>query len=239
MKFQATLATALLATGMIGPAHAATATFITASPYAQFSDSPFAALAAGNPNFFLENFEDGALNTPGVSASVGSVASGGPFTDSVDGDDGAVDGSGLAGHSWYSGGSSTSISFSFNAATLGYLPTRVGIVWTDVGNVPGLPQGFDSVAVRAFDANGASLGGILFDDLGDGLASGGGSAEDRFFGAIFDGGISRITITSLNGSPDWEVDHLQYGLAPVPVPGAAWMLAPALVGLFGLRRKRA
>jgi len=46
------------------------------------------------------------------------------------------------------------------------------------------------------------------------------------------------TITSLDGSTDWEVDHLQYGLAPVPVPGAAWMLAPALAGLLGLRRKR-
>jgi hypothetical protein len=239
MKFQATLATALLATGMIGPAHAATATFITASPYAQFSDSPFAALAAGNPNFFLENFEDGSLNTPGATASAGFAVSGGLFIDSVDGDDGSLDGSGLNGHSWYTGFAPTTLSFSFSAAALGFLPTHVGIVWTDVGLVPnGLPQNVDSVAVRAFDANGNSLGGILFDDLGDGAVNGG-TAEDRFFGAIFDGGISRISITSLNDSGDWEVDHLQYGLAPVPVPGAAWMLAPALVGLFGLRRKRA
>lgn len=116
MKFQATLATALLATGMIGPAHAATATFITASPYAQFSDSPFAALAAGNPNFFLENFEDGSLNTPGATASAGFAVSGGLFIDSVDGDDGSLDGSGLNGHSWYTGFAPTTLSFSFSAA---------------------------------------------------------------------------------------------------------------------------
>lgn len=237
MKPTTALATVLLATGMVAQTHAATATFVTSAPYAQFSDSPFASLAAGNPNFFLEDFEDGALNTPGASASGGFVVFGGPPIDSVDGDDGVVDGSGSTGHSWYTGGALTSISFSFSAATLGYLPTHVGIVWTDVGLMPFPPQGVDSIAVRAFDANGASLGGILFDDLGDGQVTGG-SAEDRFFGAIFDGGISRISITSLNGSGDWEVDHLQYGLAPVPVPGAAWMLAPALAGLVSLRRKR-
>ena len=86
--------------------------------------------------------------------------------------------------------------------------------------------------------NGASLGGILFDNLGDGNVFGG-TAEDRFFGAIFAAGISRISITSLNGAPDWEIDHLQYGIQAVPVPGAAWMLAPALVGLMGLHRKHA
>ena len=234
MKPTTALATALLAAGMVSQAEAATATFITAAPYLQFADSPFATIASGNPNFFLENFEDGALNTPGVSASTGIVASGSTSVDSVDADDGVIDGSGNAGHSWYSNGA-TSISFSFNAGVLGQLPTHVGIVWTDIGfNVP---FGVGSFAVRAFDGNGSSLGGILFDDLGDSSVNGG-TAEDRFFGAIFDGGISRITITSLDGSTDWEVDHLQYGLAPVPVPGAAWMLAPALAGLVGLRRKR-
>lgn len=237
MKSTTALATALLATGMVSHAEAATATFITSAPYAQFADSPFASIANGNPNFFLENFEDGALNTPGVSASSGAVIGGFGLVDSVDGDDGNLDGNGNAGRSWYSNGAS-SLSFSFNAGGLGQLPTHVGIVWTDIGfNGPGAAFGIGSFAVRAFDGNGVSLGGVLFDDLGDGSVSGG-SAEDRFFGAIFDGGISRITITSLDGSTDWEVDHLQYGLAPVPVPGAAWMLAPALAGLLGLRRKR-
>ena len=235
MQRRTALAISVLATGMVSPARAA-ATFITSAPYAQFSDSPF--LAIGNPNFYLETFEDGALNTPGATASAGFVASPGVFTDSVDADDGVLDGTGNNGHSWYSGGAASSVSFTFDAGTLGQLPTHVGIVWTDVGNVPGLPLGFDNIAFRAFDQNDVLLGEIPFNNLGDGVATGGGSAEDRFFAAIFDGGIGRISITSLNGSGDWEVDHLQYGIAAVPVPGAVWMLAPALAGLLGLRRRR-
>ena len=231
------LTVAALATGLASQAHAAVATFVTNSPYAQFSDSPFFGIGNGNPNFYLENFEDGLLNTPGVSAQGGFAVGVSPSIDSVDGDDGVFDGNGNAGHSWYSGGVVTSISFSFNAGDLGQLPTHAGIVWTNVGLTPNPPQGVDSIVLRAFDTNGVSLGGILFDNLGDGNVFGG-SAEDRFFGAIFAGGISKITITSLGGSGDWEVDHLQYGIQAVPVPGAAWLLAPALFGLAGLRRKR-
>lgn len=238
MQRRTAFAIIVLATGMVSQEQATAATFITSAPYAQFSDSLFATIATGNPNFYLETFEDGVLNTPGVIASAGVVASPSVFTDSVDADDGVLDGTGNNGHSWYSGGASTSVSFTFDAATLGQLPTHVGIVWTDVGNVPGLPIGFDSIAFRAFDQNDVLLGEIPFNNLGDGAATGGGSAEDRFFAAIFDGGIARISITSLNGSGDWEVDHLQYGIAAVPVPGAVWLLAPALAGLLGLRRKR-
>lgn len=238
MQRRTALAIAVLAAGMVGQAYAAAATFITSDPYAQFSDSPFAAIATGNPNFYLETFEDGALNTPGVSASAGFVASPSVFTDSVDADDGVLDGTGNSGHSWYSGGAASSMSFAFDGGALGQLPTHVGIVWTDVGNVPALPLGFDSITFRAFDQNDVLLGEIALNDLGDGVASGGGSAEDRFLAAIFDGGIARISITSLNGSGDWEVDHLQYGIAAVPVPSGGWLLAPALAGLLGLRRKR-
>lgn len=238
MKYTPALVGAVLAAGMVSQAQADTATFITSSPYTQFSDSPFYLIGNGNPDFYLEDFEDGDLNTLGANVNVGFVASPGGATDSVDGDDGTLDGNGNAGHSWYSGGSATSISFSFLSDSLGWLPTHVGIVWTDVGLAgPKSPFGFDSVTVRAFDANGISLGGVLFDDLGDGDISGA-SAEDRFFGAIFADGISRITISSLTGSPDWEVDHLQYGIQAVPLPGAAWMLAPVLAGLLGVRRKR-
>ena len=239
MNFKIALAMALLSTAAIGQAEASTATFITSSPYAKFADSPFAAV----PGIMLEDFEDGALNSPGVTASAGVVAGPGNSVDSVDGDDGVLDGNGNAGHSWYL--TVPTVAFSFDAAVLGSLPTKVGIVWTDVGrNGNGAAQGglgdhafFDDVVMRAFDKDGKLLGGVLFDNLGDGNV-GGATAEDRFFGAIFDGGISRITLTSLNGSPDWEVDHLQYGGFAVPLPSSGWLLAPALA-LIGLRRKRA
>jgi hypothetical protein len=43
----------------------------TPSPYLSFVDSPFAG--GIYQYFYLEDFEDGALNTPGVSASGGFV----------------------------------------------------------------------------------------------------------------------------------------------------------------------
>lgn len=231
------VAATLLASGVSLQVHAATATFIVSSPYASFADSPFAGIAAGNPLFFLEDFEDGALNTPGASASASLVTSAGnPSTDSVDGDDGVVDGSGTGGRSLYSNGA-TSITFTFDANALGVLPTHVGIVWTDVGEtlLP-MPFGKDDVLVRAFDANGNSLGFAGADALGDGSFLGG-TAEDVFFGAIFSGGISKLTIVSLGGTGDWEVDHLQYGVQPIPVPGAALLFGTALAGLAGFRRR--
>jgi len=70
--------------------------------------------------------------------------------------------------------------------------------------------------------------------LGDGSAAGG-TAEDRFFGAINAGGIQSFQI-SMGNSTDWEVDHLQFGLAAVPEP-STWLLAMAGVIGMCLRRK--
>jgi hypothetical protein len=208
--------------------------FLGPTPYLSFADSPFNGGSFGY--FFLETFEDGLLNTPGVSASSGSVTSPGPLTDSVDGDDGAIDGSGIAGHSYISN-SSTSLTFTFNAAALGgKLPTSVGIVWTDVGTVTSGTFGFGPVSFSATDQNGASLGSIGPFTLGDGAINGG-TAEDRFFGVTNAGGISSITITTAN-STDWEVDHLQYGAsAPVPEPSSLALLA-ASAGSVVVRRFR-
>ena len=123
------------------------------TPYLSQLNSPFAADIVGG-SVFLENFEDGSLNTPGVTASAGNVlAAGTGNTDSVDGDDGSIDGSGLAGRSLFFISGGIGISFTFNAAALpgGALPTRAGIVWTDGGN---------PVTFEAFDAGGVSLGTV-------------------------------------------------------------------------------
>src|SRR4051794_1842198 len=99
-------------------------------PYLSEADSPFAAsIQAGTTR--LETFEDGALNTLGVSASTGETIGPSGITDSVDGDDGSIDGSGQNGFSYFASPGSIGVTFSFDAVALGGLPTHAGIVWTD------------------------------------------------------------------------------------------------------------
>lgn len=202
--------------------------------YLQASDSPFNAFSFSYS--YLENFEDHLLNTPGVSgttpgAGVASVVFGPSIHDSVDADDGAIDGSGLKGDSYFSQGGS--VGFTFSAATLGALPTHVGIVWTDGG-------AFAPITFQAFDASNNLIGTITGNNA-DG-SNNGETAEDRFFGYSNDTGILRILIS--NSSGGIEVDHLQYGLAAVgvgetPLPSTVMLFASGL-GVLGLvvRRRR-
>lgn len=173
--------------------------FLGPSPYLSFSDSPFNTLTF--TYFYLENFEDQLLNTPGVSVEGGTMGiTGHPCADSVDADDGVIDGSGTMGTSYYSA-SSSSITFSFNESVLGSFPTHVGLVWTDAG-------GYGDVTFTTYGVDGSSLGSITANHLGDGDVTGG-TAEDRFFGVINESGVSKITMY-VPGT-DWECDHLQYG----------------------------
>jgi hypothetical protein len=213
----------------------AAASLIGPTPYSSFADSPF---AGGSFSwFYVEDFEDGLINTPGVSVSplTSAIAVAG-YTDSVDGDDGVIDGSGSDGHSLWSNFASPYFQFDFDAGALGALPTHVGLVWTDVGQVTSGQYGTSDVTFEAFDQNGSSLGinGPFL--LGDGSISGT-TDEDRFFGAVNDSGISRIVIRSPTTN-DWEVDHLQYGLvAPVPEPATAGLLLTGL-GMMATRKLR-
>jgi hypothetical protein len=189
----------LVAAGLI-PA-AAHAQLLGPTPYLQFSDSPFAGTDFSAGYFYLENMEDGALNVPGVTVNFGAVYGPGGLTDSVDADDGTIDGSGTNGHSFFSGGGATGITFTFHADVLGNLPSHAGVVWTD---------GLNNIHFEAFDGNGVSLG-QLSGSHADGSFQGT-TAEDRFYGAVDTAtGISRISIS--NDAGGIEVDHLQYGLA--------------------------
>ena len=187
--------------------------FFGPSPYLTFTNSTFDM--AGFDYFFLETCEDGLINTPGVTLNSGwlvNVPS--LFADSVDADDGVVDGSGIAGHSFLSGGVNTNLIVTFNAAALGgHLPTHVGVVCTDIGNVMFGQFGVGDVTFSAYDATNGLLGSITATNFGNGFFQGdslGATAEDRFFGVSNPAGISSVNL-SVSNSKDWEADHLQYG----------------------------
>jgi hypothetical protein len=209
-------------------AGSASASYLGPAPYLQFSDSPFYApyVASSFSYFHLENFEDGLLNTPGVSGSSGFVAAPGSATDSVDGDDGAVDGSGAGGHSFEF--FQHTLTFTFDSEALGGLPTSAGLVWTDVGG-----PDYDAVSFEAFDAGGVSLGLLGPAAVGDGSVESQ-TAEDRFFGIVYAGGISKISLHV--NILDTEIDHLQYGMM-VPVPGVGMIALTGGVMAIGRRRR--
>lgn len=200
--------------GMCG-ASLAGADLIGPTPYLGLGDSPL-DLFGGGISYF-ENFEDGVFNVPGVTASAGVVFGPSSVTDSVDEDDGNIDGFGSAGHSFHSPDGATGIQFFFHADVLGRLPTQAGIVWTD---------GAGSITFRAYDGNGNLLG-TLTGNHADG-SFGGTTGDDRFYGVIFAGGIGSIFIS--NSAGGIEVDHLQF---VVPGPSAL-----ALLGLGGLALRR-
>jgi hypothetical protein len=207
--------------------------------YQQFSvDSPFSGLSFDW--FYLEDFEPlstksgPGFDVPGVTASAGGIIppySPSGYIDSVDEDDGSVDGDGGGGHSFFYTSGPTGITFTFDAGALGTLPTHAGIVWTD---------GLNSITFEAFNAGGFSLGTVNAVHATAGFD--GSTDSDRFYGAIDSGGISKIHIKS--GGSGIEVDHLQYGAAsaspgptPIPVPGA-FVLGAIGLGMVGWMKRR-
>ena len=194
------------------------------NPSAGTAISPFSPVKF--TYFYLEDFEDGALNTPGVTVrefATTNIST--AFSDSVDGDDGVIDGQARGNaSSLFSNFTVSSFTFDFSANALGgKLPTHAGIVWTDVGrNGGGTPQSADLVNntfFEGFGPSGESLGVIGPFSLGDESISRT-TSEDRFFGVVNPNGISSIRL-SMPGKTNWEVDHLQYGFTPgtiSPVP---------------------
>jgi hypothetical protein len=179
------------------------ATFLGPTPYRSEAHSPFVSFL-GSSYFYLENFEDGLFNTPGVSSTSTNITlPAQDQTDSVDADDGNIDGFGKFGRN-LQGTASSGITFTFDPIVLGSLPTRVGIVWTD-----GAQDG--TTTFEAFDAAGVSLGTRTGTHADNNFS--GGTEEDHFYGVIYAGGVSQINIRH-SGVGDMEVDHLQYNSFP-------------------------
>jgi hypothetical protein len=195
--------------------------------YQKAADSPFAGTSFNY--FYLENFEDGSLNTPGVSVNAGGVLTPGIFTDSVDADDGTIDGSGSAGSSYYTNNGATGLTFTFDAGVLGALPTHAGIVWTDA-------SGYVDVTFEIYGPTNNFVAGVTNFKEGDGSVYGT-TAEDRFYGmAFYMDGIKSIKI--YQNTSDMEVDHLQYGSVTVPIPGGFWLVGAGLAMLLSLKGKQ-
>lgn len=210
------------------PLMAQAQTLFGPTPYLSAADIPPGFYQSGSPAF-LDNFEDGPGVQGDLVASTGGRIGPGQFNgsrDSVDGDDGAIDGSGLAGSSWFSSGGSTGVKFTY--AGNGPLPTAFGIVWTD---------GAGSITFKAFGADNAEIFSQTFVGIPDSGFSGR-TAEDRFFGLTHAAGIRAIQVS--NSSGGIELDHVQYGqmFAPVPEPGTWALMALGLAGIAAVARRR-
>ncbi len=190
--------------------------FDAATPYLSEANIPAGLYDGGSPTL-LENFEDNNLD-PSISANFGSVI--GPEVstniDSVDADDGTIDGFGNSGRTFFNTSGPQGITFTFPAGT-----TAAGVVWTD---------GTGTVTFEAFGPSG-SLGTISDGSFVDG-STGGTTGEDRFFGASDLEGITALRIS--NSSGGIEVDHVQYGDA-IPEPSTAML---AIIGLSLLWKSR-
>jgi hypothetical protein len=162
-------------------------------------ESPFAGVEFAS-YFHLENFEEGGLATPGVTASSNTLSSsfGASLVDSVDCDDELIDGKCTGCEALYGEGS---VEVSFDASVLGALPTHVGMVWTDGG-------GGASVTITGYDAADAVIYSETVEGIGDSIIYGT-VEEDRFFGIVHYEGVKRVVVTNSTGGV--EIDHLQYG----------------------------
>jgi hypothetical protein len=196
----------ILVTGLVlgptTPCEAQSQTLYGGSPYVTRQDSP---LDPQPPASQVETFEDGSFDLVGLDLSPSTILGPGPLTDSVDGDDGLLDGSGNGGWSLAVASGSNGLTITFDADTLGGLPTTFGIVWTD-----GAPQ--SEVFLELFDEHGVLYEFIGINPVGDAELDGG-TGEDRFLGVQGDLPLGAVRIRSVPPGDDapMEVDHLQFG----------------------------
>ncbi len=214
------------------PAAAAVLTLFGPTPYRQRSESPFyPGIQSGS--IFVEDFEDRRLNTPNVSVTTGGIT----ITQGVDEDDGVLDGLGYN-YVWQSFApvpgleDNYLLEIKFTPDAEGHYPRYAGFailgfnIVSDPTEVIQLYQFFgpegDPLTPEPLETPLPRL-----PDGSESASSGG----DRFVGAYYSEGISRIIIGNT-----LRFDHLQYGWS-IPEP-AGPALASAGLALMLLRRWR-
>jgi len=234
-KFLIFLCSVFFLFGFVCPV-SASPVFFGPTPYLSSADIPANFYGSGSTPV-IEDFEDGTLDI-GITASYGYVNTTGAlldYPDSVDADDGSIDGSGSTGYSWFYGGGSTGVTFTFSSPV-----TAAGMVWTD---------GWGTTTFEAFGAGMISLGTIGPVAIADGSQDGG-TAEDRFFGVQDLDGLLAIKLSNTSSS-GIEIDHLQFGEAfgsiepfgsgeppSIPEPATMLLLGSGILclGVFGRKR---
>jgi hypothetical protein len=164
--------------------------------YKSIADIPQGFYASGSPDY-VEDFEDGAANNlkvegPGLYITPKGKAS----TDSVDADDGAIDGHGSLGRSAW-----TDANAGNQQITLDAPATAVGVVLTD---------GLGRWIVDAFDSNAQLVASSAEVELV--APHTGETDEDTFVGFHHDTGIKVLVLRKVTpGASGLETDHIQYG----------------------------
>lgn len=182
------------------PVLAGGGTWTTVANYRSTADSPFYQGVAADLMIVEEN-EFQAYLAPG-SSTIGGMRTMG---NSVDGDDGMIDG--IADPTASAIFVIGSYSVEFDAAVLGGLPTRVGIVCTDLLQVGG---GNPDLRVSAVDAFGTlHVQEFIIDNVG-------GVGDDIFIGFTLPAGVTNFQVMPLSGVGTF--DHLQYEQQPALIP---------------------
>ncbi len=212
------------------------------TPYRSALDSPFYEGIQGGI-IFLEDFEDGLLNTPFVRDPLVFPQMGftyrtrNPDIDpgvvaSVDGDDGLLDFEGDLGDSWITtqnaSGLRSFFEFEFEPNEDGQYPLFAGIVVTEIADAS------EEVEFGVYGESGLNLATSAEFDPGPWFDPGnllsGDVETHRFIGFYAEEGIRRFRATNT-----LQVDHLQYGYG-IPEPSVTALMALAAFAFFHRRR---
>ena len=224
--------------------------FLGPMPYRSAADSPFDRSGLGS-TFFLEDFEDGTVDFPaGVDMWPGFIREASNVTDSVDADDGLIDGTGSAGHSFVPTVVGATFSFppiwstyyrvNFDAGILGTLPTFAGLVVTD--GKPSSDNFFSGFTVLIRDGNGRISNRVFPTEMDN--SSNGEVIEDRFFGVAAPEGILEFSVTSFYEALHfdeyrYEIDHVQFGFGvPEPLLGTLFQVLVSIIACKWLSQRR-